>query len=64
MLENHLYNLVAQLYQEHKSLWRIKKMYKKDARGCKECQQFWKKMEQDKLDHVKELKGLLKKHLK
>lgn len=64
MWANHLYNLVNQITQEHKSLWRIKDEYKKDAGDCLECKNFWDKMEKDKEDHVKELESLIKKHLK
>lgn len=63
MFGNHLYNLVNQLAQEHKSLWRIKKMYKGDAGDCTECKTFWDKMEKDKEDYVEELKGLIKSHV-
>lgn len=63
MLNNHSYNLMNQLVQEHKSLWRIKQMYKKDARDCSRCQAFWKKLEVDKENHIQELEGLIKRHL-
>lgn len=63
MLDNHLYNLFLQLTQEHKSLWRIINMYKKDAGGCVKCAAFWEKMEKDKEGHVEELRGLIKDHL-
>ena len=62
MLENHLYNLHLQLIEEHKSLWRIKNVYKNDAGACADCKTFWKKMEKDKEDHITEIQGLLKKH--
>lgn len=62
MLENHLYNLHLQLTQEHKSLWRIENNYRKDAESCKQCQEFWSKMEQDKKNHIQELVQLLKAH--
>lgn len=55
---------MEQLAQEHKSLWRIKDEYMKDAEGHPDCQAFWKKLEADKEAHVKELTTLLKKHLK
>ena len=51
------------MVQEHKSLWRIKNMYMKDAENCADCQAFWKKMETDKEDHVQELTGLIKNHM-
>jgi len=62
-MDNHLYNLIEQTANEHKSLWRIKDEYKKDAGACEECLAFWNKMEKDKKDHISELKELLKKHL-
>lgn len=63
MLNNHTYNLLLQLTQENKSLWRIKNEYQKDSEGCEECQNFWKKLEEDKENHIKELAELAKKHL-
>lgn len=63
MHENHLYDLLEQITIEQKSLWRIKRDYLRDSEGYPECQEFWKKMEKDKEDHVKELTGLIKKHL-
>jgi hypothetical protein len=63
MHANHTYNLMAQTVEESKSHWRIKTTYMKDAKGCKECLVFWKKLEQDKENHVKELTRLIKKHI-
>jgi hypothetical protein len=63
MYDNNTYNLIEQLAQEHKSLWRIKDEYMKDAEGHDDCQVFWKKMEADKEAHIKEISALLKKHL-
>ncbi|MEK7608518.1 MAG: hypothetical protein AAB495_02980 [Patescibacteria group bacterium] len=63
MLENHLYNLLLQLSEEHKSLWRIKDEYLKDAGDCADCQAIWKKLKADKEAHVVELTALVKKHL-
>lgn len=54
---------MAQMVEEHKSLYRIKNMYKKDAKNCVECRDFWKKLEMDKEDHIRELQGLIKNHL-
>jgi len=59
MLDNNLYNLMAQIVEEHRSLYRIKNMYKTDAKKCKECLQFWKKLEADKEDHIQEILGLI-----
>jgi len=63
MLENHLYDLMIQLVEENKSLWRIKNEYIKNSGDCRECAGFWQKMEKDKEAHVKELAALVKKHL-
>lgn len=64
MESNSLYNLLKQFEVEHKSLWRIKKHYLKEAKGDKAAAEFWKKMEKDKEAHVRELKTLLKKRLR
>lgn len=63
MFDNHLYNLMAQMNEEHKSLWRIQNMYLRDAGDCQDCQKFWNKMIKDKKDHIEELKGLMKTHM-
>ncbi len=63
MHENHVYNLLEQLVTEHKSLWRIKKMYREDAGDCEKCLAFWEKMIDDKEEHISELTGLVKEHL-
>lgn len=62
MHANHIYNLMNQLVQENKSLWRIKHWYFKEAQDDEE-KRFWKKMEKDKENHVKELAELIKKNL-
>jgi hypothetical protein len=64
MLDNHLYDLMIQLVQENKSLWRIKKEYLKNSEGNSTHTAFWKKMEADKESHIEELLGLVKEHLK
>ncbi|HEY4477006.1 MAG TPA: hypothetical protein VJB56_00060 [Candidatus Paceibacterota bacterium] len=63
MLDNHIYNLVLQLTEEHKSLWRIKNQYMQDAGDCAECKTFWNGIAKDKENTVEELSGLIKKHL-
>lgn len=63
MLHNHQYNLLLQLTEENKSLWRIKNEYEKDAENCADCNALWKRLEKDKEDHVKELTEMVKKHL-
>jgi formate dehydrogenase maturation protein FdhE len=63
MMDNHVYNLMMQLVQEHKSLWRIKNKYMSDAGDCDDCKTFWKMMEKDKQSHVDELQKLIKSHM-
>jgi len=63
MLSNHIYNLVAQLAEEHKSLWRIKNEYLTDAEGCSDCTAWWQKMADDKEAHVADLLQMIKAHI-
>ena len=64
MQDNNSYNLMKQYVQEHKSLWRIKRDYIKDAKGHPDAIAFWKKLEIDKKKHLKELQALMKKYHK
>ncbi len=63
MLDNHVYNLMSQIVEEHRSLWRIKNDYLKDTGECEACKKFWEKMVEDKETHIKELNELIKDHL-
>jgi len=63
MLDNKIYNLMHQLVQENKSLWRIKNEYITDTKGCDECLKFWKRLEEDKEKHVAELMAMIKKRI-
>lgn len=62
-MDNHVYNLVKQLVQENKSLWRIKNNYLNDSAGCDDCKEFWEDLAKDKEKHVEELTELVKRHL-
>jgi len=62
METNNLYNLMTQMTQESKSLWRIKKNYLKEAKSSV-MKTFWTKMIKDKEILLKELKNLIKKEL-
>ena len=64
MLDNHVYNLMEQIVEESKSLWRLKKMYKQDASDCAQCQAFWNSLEKDKEAHIEELEELIRSHVK
>jgi hypothetical protein len=63
MLENNLYNLMEQMTEENKSLWRIKSSYKQDAKGCGECVTFWDDLARDKEMRIKKLQDLIKTHI-
>lgn len=54
---------MTQMTQEAKSLWRIKKNYLKESKSP-ELKKFWSKLAQDKAEHLKDLKVLIKKELK
>jgi hypothetical protein len=62
MLDNNTYNLMAQIVEESRSLWRIKNEYKKDAGMCKECMDFWDMLIKDKEHHIKDLEKLIRSH--
>ncbi len=62
MLDNNTYNLMEQITEESKSLWRIRNTYKKDASGCKDCADFWDKLARDKEQHIKDLERLIHSH--
>ncbi len=66
MLGNNTYNLMSELVEVNRSLWRIKNQYRKDANEsrCGECINFWKKLENDLEQRGKELEDLIKEHLK
>ncbi len=62
MESNNVYNLMHQLTQESKSLWRIKNNYQTEALSDEE-KAFWMKLEADKEAHITELRTLIKKAL-
>lgn len=64
MMNNNLYNLMMQLTVEHKSLWRIKGDYMRDAEGSPESKAYWEKNISEKEEHIKDLTELIKKELK
>ncbi len=60
METNNVYNLMHQLTQESKSLWRIKNNYQAEAVSDEE-NAFWMKLAQEKEATITELKELIKK---
>lgn len=37
-MTDHVYNLMCQLTEESKSLWRMKKYYEAETNNCMDCQ--------------------------
>ena len=64
MLEDHVYNLMEQIVDESKSLWRISRTYKQEAGDCAQCLALWDKLQKDKESHIKELEELIRTHIK
>jgi hypothetical protein len=60
METNNIYNLMHQLTQESKSLWRIKNNYLDESTSNEE-KDFWMELERDKEAQVEKLKELIKK---
>ncbi|HVP99887.1 MAG TPA: hypothetical protein VMT57_00030 [Candidatus Thermoplasmatota archaeon] len=63
MLDNHIYNLMMQAVDEHKSIYRIKNMYKQDAKNCKQCLALWEQLEKDKEAHIRQIQDILMDHM-
>lgn len=57
---NNVYNLMIQLTQEQKSLWRIKNDYLKDAAKDKELKAFWTEVATEKEILIEDLKAVIK----
>ena len=60
---DHAYNLMTQLTQENKSLWRIERDYAVSDDNCDECNALWDKMKKEKAENIEALEALVKKHL-
>lgn len=63
MIDNHVYNLMAQMVEENKSLWRIRNEYMSDTLNYPEIQAFFKKLGDQKEATVFELLALIKTEL-
>lgn len=57
---NNLYNLMTQLVQEQKSLWRIQSEYTKDAGKDKELKEFWTEVAAEKQLLIEDLQAVIK----
>jgi len=62
-MDNNIYNLMLQLTQEQKSVWRINKYYTNDSNNSKECKIFWQEFKNQKEQNIQKMKELIKKHL-
>lgn len=62
MENNNVYNLMTQMTQESKSLWRIKNDYLPEA-DTDELKAFWNTLLADKEKHIIDLKILIKNAL-
>jgi hypothetical protein len=62
METNNVYNLMHQLTQESKGLWRITNNYMSEAVTPEE-KEFWTRLKADKEAHVTELRQLIKQAL-
>lgn len=60
---DHVYNLMTQLTQENKSLWRIERDYAVNDDNCEKCEALWTKMKKEKAENIEMLEALVKKHL-
>lgn len=61
MLDNNTYNLMEDITNLSKSLYRYD-TYIRDAKGCKSCQEFWKKMKKQREEELSMFLQELQKH--
>jgi hypothetical protein len=62
MQPNNLHNLMTQMVQEQKSLWRIEKHYINEAETPEE-KALWEEMQKDKKKHIEDFKKLIKENM-
>lgn len=65
MLDDHQYDVLMQLSEESKSLWRIENEYIPNAEDVDndELVEYWEELAQDKEDHIEDLSSLLQEVL-
>jgi hypothetical protein len=63
MLDNNLYNLMSQIVEESRSVWRIKTTYEQDAANCDECLSFWKKLLEQKQARIEQMTRYINTHI-
>ena len=62
MLRNNIFNMMNQLVQESKSVWRIKNQYMQEAVGSDDVMATWKEIEKTKEEQIVKLQALIKKY--
>lgn len=62
MTPNNIHNLMTQMVQEQKSLWRIENSYINEAKTDAE-KDFWQRLGNEKKMHIEELKKLIKENI-
>jgi hypothetical protein len=62
MLDNDLYDLLAQAVEENKSLWRIQNYYLADSNHHPEDKGFWGDLWANKEERSDELMNLIRNH--
>jgi hypothetical protein len=63
LLDNNIYNLMAQMVTESKSLWRIKNEYKKDASNDPKYLALWNELEKNKENNLLQLELFLREQI-
>ena len=64
MKNNNLYNMMHQLTQEQKSLWRLEGSYTADAENNPELKNFWSTLAEEKKKHIDDLSAMIKAEMK
>ncbi|HEY4507522.1 MAG TPA: hypothetical protein VJJ47_01420 [Candidatus Paceibacterota bacterium] len=63
MKDNTTYNLMLQLVEESKALWRIENEYLEDSGDDDEVRTFWEALAVDKEAHIADLRALVASRL-
>ena len=64
-MKNHNYNLVTELSEQLRGLWRFEQ-YVKDAQdsGCQECARIWQELKSEKQSLVERLRKEVENHVR
>ena len=64
MLDNHVYNLMSQIVEDHRSLWRMRDLYENNSGECAECRELWRGMASSREAELKNMIEILRRHLR